>query len=143
VGGAWVTPTRTGVRSLGSGLVWIAPSSRTYPEWYRHGALAWGWTDRGVPLGHDLGGEGWGLRITGFEARGEDEMEARLLVTRRGDENLLAPAARGWGVELRSEGRVGLGAWGNGRVQAAWHLEIGRLGGHGVVAAGLSALYRF
>lgn len=143
LGGEVVTPRDDGIRGLGAELTWMAPSSGSFPEWYRHGALAWGWTDRGVLLGHDLGGEGWGLRVEGFAASGAGEITADLLVARRGGENLLAPDARGWGVEARTEGRWGVGAWAGGRVLVGWHLEAGRLGTHHVLRAGLSAIHRF
>lgn len=132
-----------GVRTVGAELVWIAPSAGTFPEWYRHGALAWGWTDRGVLLGHDLGGQGWGLRAGAFTASDGDEYAADVLVAHRGSENLLAPRAGGWGVEVRSEGRVGVGSWVGGRMLVGWHLRAGRLGDHGLLSAGVSAVHRF
>lgn len=144
VGADLVTPLGDeGVRVLDAGVAWLAPSAGTFPEWYRHGALAWGWTDRGELLGHDLAGEGWGLRLGAFAASGEGEYAAALLLTRRGDENLLAPQARGWGIEVRSEGRKALGSLAGRPVLAGWHVEAGRVGGHELLAGGVSLLYRF
>ncbi|HEX7049316.1 MAG TPA: capsule assembly Wzi family protein [Longimicrobiales bacterium] len=67
------------------------------PPWYQHGPLAEGWTDRGRPLGHPLGGHGhatalrWRLDLpgTGILAGG------RLFRRVRHEENLFAPARRG------------------------------------------------
>jgi hypothetical protein len=67
----------------------------THPPWYRHGDLAEGWTDRGWPLGHPLGGEGrewamyWGAVVRNVWLSG------RAFTRHRGEENLFSPARAG------------------------------------------------
>ena len=78
----------------------FARSTRDYPEWYRHGALGGGWTDRGELLGHALGGHG---HSTSVEARWHDSPRGwiaslRLSALWRGDENLFAPDREGGAV---------------------------------------------
>lgn len=82
----------------GVSLVAIAPPTGTYPAWYRHGALAWGWTDRGTPLGSPLGGDGWGALATWRResAAGGLALGAGPFV--RGGENLFAPDLEGTGL---------------------------------------------
>lgn len=72
------------------------------PPWYRHGALAEGWTDRGRLLGHPLGGHGtqWEVRAS-LDAPGEDARAGgtlRLLRRERRSENLFAPERTGTSV---------------------------------------------
>jgi hypothetical protein len=142
--GAEVAHTRDEqVGTLGTELVWIAPSAKGHPEWYRHGALAWGWTDQGLPLGHELAGEGWGLALRAYRGSSGSDQAARLLLARRGDENLLAPPGAGWGIEVRIEGTKGLGAGGGGPLRVGWRLEAARLGHHDFALASATAIYRF
>lgn len=75
-------------------------SARTYPEWYRHGALGGGWSDDGVLLGHPLGGHG---HETSLAIRRDDAPRGvtaafRVLVRDRGEENLFAPDRAGTAV---------------------------------------------
>ncbi|HZD05185.1 MAG TPA: capsule assembly Wzi family protein, partial [Longimicrobiales bacterium] len=143
LGGEVLRPGEDGFHTLGARIVWIAPSTGSYPEWYRHGALAWGWTDRGVLLGHELGGEGWGLSLDAFRSSGSGEYGVRLLVSRRGEENLLAPPGAGWGVESRLEGRTVLWSRSPGALLAGWRLAAGALPHQRYLAGALSAAYRF
>lgn len=143
LGAELLVPEEEGFRTMGTQLVWIAPSTGSYPEWYRHGALAWGWTDRGVLLGHELGGEGWGLLLDGFRSAEDGEYGARLLVSRRGEENLLAPAAAGWGIEGRIEGTRVLGRPSRGSLLAGGRLAAGALGHQRYLAGEVLVAYRF
>jgi hypothetical protein len=78
-----------------------------HPPWYQHGALAEGWSDRGVLLGHPLGGEGTEASVA---VRGDFFADARWIadvrgwIAHRGPDNLLAPdfAGRSIGGELRA-----------------------------------------
>ena len=130
-------------RTFGAEVVWIAPSARDYPEWYRHGALAWGWTDEGVPLGHDLAGEGWGLRLGTFSGSTLDGYAADLFVTRRGGENLLARDGPGWGVEASLDGRRRVGTLSDGTVLFELRARGGGLEHHRFFAVSASGIYRF
>ncbi|MGH7500374.1 MAG: capsule assembly Wzi family protein [Longimicrobiales bacterium] len=84
----------------------FTPHCCGHPPWYRHGALAEGWTDRGVLLGHASGGEGTeaalGVRADLADAR--VIADARAYIRDRGPENLLAPEfeGRSLGAELRT-----------------------------------------
>jgi hypothetical protein len=85
-----------------------------YPEWYRHGALAEGWTDRGEPIGHALGGHGTEFALV-LDAHGGQRAHAlrtRLRVRDRGRENLFAPEWLGHsaGIALETSIAVGPGA---------------------------------
>jgi hypothetical protein len=75
----------------------FARSTRTYPEWYRHGALGGGWSDDGALLGHPLGGHGHetSLAIRRDDAPHGYTAALRALARRRGDENLFAPDRAG------------------------------------------------
>jgi hypothetical protein len=137
-------PSSSGrTRTFGAEVVWIAPSARDYPEWYRHGALAWGWTDEGVPLGHDLAGEGWGLRLSTLSGSAFDGYAADLFLTRRGGENLLAPAGPGWGVEASLDGRQRVGTLADGTILFELGARGGAIAHHGFFAVSASGVYRF
>jgi hypothetical protein len=75
-----------------------------HPPWYQHGILAEGWSDRGVLLGHPVGGEGseFAVSLYGDFARSRLMTEARVRLAHRGPENLLGPAFEGSaiGVDL-------------------------------------------
>ncbi len=76
---------------------WVASSRKTYPPWYRHGALAWGWTDRGRPLGNPLGGNGKALLVTYRAEPAGTAWEILAGPVERGAENLYAPDLEGLG----------------------------------------------
>jgi hypothetical protein len=86
--------------SLGVEHTFMAPRFRPFSEWYLHGALAEGWTDRGRLLGHPLGGHGWenallfdfATSTAGFLAAG------RVFHRHRGHDNLFAPDWHGHAV---------------------------------------------
>jgi hypothetical protein len=130
-------------RTYGAEVVWIAPSARDYPQWYRHGALAWGWTDEGVLLGHDLAGEGWGLRLSTLSGSAVGEYAADLFLTRRGGENLLAPDGPGWGVEASLDGRRNVGTLSDGTVLIELRARGGGIAHHRFFAVSASGIYRF
>lgn len=120
-------PSLPGAPGVGVGLehAWFAGHCCGNPPWYRHGALGEGWTDRGVPLGHPLGGHG---RETALAVRvaapGRGAfVSGRAYVRHRGEENLFAPDREGGSV-----GGVVRGvAWAAGgvRVHAGVELERG------------------
>jgi hypothetical protein len=92
-------PSIAGVSGLTIGLehVRFPKSCCRYPSWYRHGALAEGWTDRGSLIGHPLGGHGteWSLRWR-FDRPGIGVVSgARIFARTRGAENLYAPDREG------------------------------------------------
>lgn len=82
--------------SLGVEHTSFADSCCGHPPWYQHAALAQGWTDDGVLLGHPLGGNGseWALTWS-VDAPGAGLFEGRFFVRDRSAENLLAPAREG------------------------------------------------
>jgi hypothetical protein len=107
--------------------------------WYQHGALAEGWTDRGLPLGHPLGGHGDQTSIRWrFESPAAGVMAGGALLYRsRGEQNLFAPdhGGRSLGATLSAEATVvaglrlvgdleverGVGWWtGRWNVATAW-----------------------
>ncbi|MEX2283330.1 MAG: capsule assembly Wzi family protein [Gemmatimonadota bacterium] len=88
-----------GAPHLGVGVEAVYFSRRccTYPPWYRHGALADGWTDRGGLLGHPLGGDGTELAMTveWIPTRQNGVASLRLYERHRGVDNLFAPNRAG------------------------------------------------
>lgn len=94
--------------SVGLEHAWFAGHCCGNPPWYRHGALGEGWTDRGVPLGHPLGGHGretaLSLRVAA-PARGAF-VSGRAYVRHRGEENLFAPDRAGASVGAALRGVV-------------------------------------
>jgi capsule assembly protein Wzi len=112
---------------LGVEVAHIAERTGTYPPWYQHGALAYGWTQGGRLLGHSLGGAGTQLAVqwridaprTPLIASGQ------VFVRERRPENLLAPLHQGrsgggrlellvpwWRMQLGLRGDLELGnAW--------------------------------
>lgn len=113
VGALWDGPTPS--LALGGSVTAIASSCCGHPAWYRHAALADGWTKNGVPLGHSLGGNGleaaidWTLDPLSapFSARG------RFIFRDRGSENLYSPDLRGQaiGADLAARAYVGRISW--------------------------------
>jgi hypothetical protein len=81
-----------------------------HPPWYQHGVLAQGWTDRGVLLGHPLGGEGteFVLAVRGDFRDARLITESRLRFSHRGAENLLVPQFEGnaFGIDFHAMARV-------------------------------------
>ncbi len=92
-------------------VTWLAGPTATYPPWYRHGALAWGWTDRGVPLGDPLAGQGLSVAATWGIALPGTAIELGSGLVRRGDHNLLAPDLAGNGLLAELEARGWRGGW--------------------------------
>lgn len=92
-------PSLPMIRKLGVGAqrTQLPGSCCGYPPWYQHGALSDGWTDRGVPLGVPLGGEGseWALRWHYADTQLRVIAGGRLYTRNRGAENLFAPQRRG------------------------------------------------
>ena len=80
---------------VGLEAVHFARRCCTYPPWYRHGALADGWTDRGRLLGHPLGGDGSEAALTGSYTHNL-RVSSRVFVRRRGIDNLFSPDRQGW-----------------------------------------------
>lgn len=129
-------PSLPFLASMSAGLehVRFAGSCCGHPAWYRHRRLGEGWTDRGVVMGHPLGGHGteWALRA-GFLSGGVFA-NTRLFVRDRGEENLFSPDRQGISVGGTVQGGLrimtgelalaasverGRGGW------AAWGVEIG------------------
>jgi hypothetical protein len=112
--------------SVGVGVegVYFGKQAYGYPPWYRHGALADGWTERGRLLGHPLGGDGAEGALS-YQRGGQRFVgQARVYARQRGDDNLFAPARagnsvggsvgfliarRGFQVEANAEGERGNG----------------------------------
>jgi hypothetical protein len=125
---------------LGIEAVQVAGSDKGYPPWYRHGALAWGWTDRGRPLGNPLGGHGWAALATLLATTRESVVQGALGVVHRGSENLFSSGRSHTGVrtstsilayagpaELSLTGVLErIGVW-SGRLEATlvWRLGLG------------------
>jgi hypothetical protein len=80
---------------LGVSGAWLAGPTGTYPPWYRHGALAWGWSDRGEPLGNALGGEASSFLATYRRSSSATLVDASVGVVDRGDSNLYSPDLTG------------------------------------------------
>ena len=101
-----------GLSALGAAAEFTHMTSHCcgHPPWYQHAVLAEGWSDRGVLLGHPLGGEGSELAVTlrGDFARARLITEARFRITHRGEENLLVPEfeGTGTGAELYAMARL-------------------------------------
>jgi hypothetical protein len=124
LGALWAGPSWAEALSIGGSVTGIASSCCGHPRWYFHGALADGWTDRGVLLGHPLGGNGleaafeWALdpATSRVLARG------RFFVRDRGRENLYSPDRHGR--------TGGIEAWlqvmpGGFRLEAGLESEVG------------------
>jgi hypothetical protein len=124
LGALWAGPSWAEALSIGGSVTGIASSCCGHPRWYFHGALADGWTDRGVLLGHPLGGNGleaafdWALdpAMSRVLARG------RFFVRDRGRENLYSPDRHGR--------TGGIEAWlqvmpGRFRLEAGLESEVG------------------
>lgn len=108
--------------TVGVEHTFMAPRFRPFSEWYMHGALAQGWTDRGRLLGHPLGGHGWENAIL-LEYDNALIAGGRLFHRYRGRDNLFSPSWRGAAV--------------GGSVEFEWGI-VGslRLRGHGGVEKG-------
>jgi hypothetical protein len=113
-----------GTAWTGISLTALAPPSGTYPAWYRHGALAWGWTERGTPLGSPLGGHGWSALATWRRVDADGALGFGVGPVFRGEHNLFAPdlEGAGWAATIELD-----------RTFGPWELEVrGRIEGTGV-----------
>jgi hypothetical protein len=104
---AGVTPSSW----TGLTLVWLAGSRRPHPPWYRHGALAWGWTDRGLPLGNPLGGKGLAAVASHRFETPTGGLALGAGVVWRGNENLFAPDLEGVRMHGSVTWLLTLGGW--------------------------------
>jgi hypothetical protein len=86
-----------GVRNVAVGIegVYFGRRVRTYPPWYRHAALADGWSERGRLLGHPLGGDGSEGALLVRYVSATVTAQARGYARQRGVDNLFAPARAG------------------------------------------------
>jgi hypothetical protein len=100
-GGAWTGLT----------LLWLAGSRRSYPPWYHHGALSWGWTERGQPLGSPLGGQALAALATWRAESAAGGLEVAAGVVWRGEENLFSPDLEGAGMRGSLAYTRSFGAW--------------------------------
>jgi hypothetical protein len=80
---------------LGVSSARLAGPTGTYPPWYRHGTLAWGWSDRGEPIGNPLGGEAGALFGTYRRATEATVLDVAAGVVDRGESNLYSPDLAG------------------------------------------------
>ena len=123
--------------SLGVESVAIFESCCGNPRWYRHWLFSQGWTERGVPLGHPLGGRGteWRLYAHGDLLDARLRLRGAALYRERGVENLYYPVRDGRSVggtaraELRARSRadlVGAGSFETGR--GGWRESSAMLG---------------
>jgi hypothetical protein len=129
--------------ALGAGieLVNIPEACCGYPVWYRHGALADGWSDRGRLLGHRLGGAGRELALTldWLHSVADPLISLRAYNRHRFAENLLAPNRAGrstgatlsvmipwrrFALELEADGENGSG-WEAGGLRVLGAYRIG------------------
>jgi hypothetical protein len=127
---------------IGAGVeaIFFTESCCSYPEWYRHGALGDGWSDRGRLLGHPLGGAGreLGLTVNWVRARAQPLIGLRAFARNRSRENLFAPDRLGEsaGAQLTVVA-----------VMRRYHFELKADGeaGHGWQSSGVRVLgaYRF
>ena len=94
--------------SLGVEGVYFGGPDHTYPPWYKHAALADGWSVRGKLLGHSLGGEGKEGALQMQYAVPRVVAQLRGFARERGEENLFAPtrAGRSVGGEVTTVLRV-------------------------------------
>lgn len=84
------------------------------PIWYRHWRFNDGWTHRGVPLGHPLGGHGteWLVHASATLLHARLRLDVRGVTRERGDENVFAPDRAGRsngasiGIAYRSSPRL-------------------------------------
>jgi hypothetical protein len=124
VGALWSSPSWAPALSVGGSVTGIASSCCGHPAWYLHGALSDGWADRGVPLGHPLGGNGLeaGLDV-GFDPIEQPLLaRGRLFIRDRGRENLYSPERHGRTVGFE----VWLQAWlGSMRLEPSFEVELG------------------
>ncbi|MDH3222268.1 MAG: capsule assembly Wzi family protein, partial [Gemmatimonadota bacterium] len=119
--------------------VHISQSCCGNPEWYRHGGLGDGWTDRGRLLGHPLAGQGseWSLAADWDGSRGA--LGARVFHRKRGEENLFAPD---WQGRARG-GELSTSAWIGRQIRASFRsvLEEGTGWRHWEMEAAVSLLW--
>jgi len=124
--------------SLGLGIegTVITPAKDTYPPWYQHIGLGDGWTDRGTPLGHPLGGHGRELLLSVFGTGSDVVFGTAMFVRHRGRFNLFAPDREGDSFGMGVDGT--LYAFGplrvRMRVDAERHHRAGWMWGAGMVA---------
>jgi len=124
---------------LGSGwsgieVTYLASPEQTYPPWYRHGALAWGWTDRGWPLGSLLGGSGAATLLT-YRSEGDGPtIDVRAGPVARTSTNLFSPELEGLGWLAMASVRGAWRTW-------TWSLHgMGQRAGRGAAWATLSLM---
>ena len=124
VGVVWSSPAWARSLSIGGSVTGIASSCCGHPAWYVHGALADGWADGGVPLGHPLGGNGLEAGVdVSFDPIEEPVLaRGRLFIRDRGRENLYALERHG-----RTAGfEAWLQAWlGSFRLEPSFEVEVG------------------
>jgi hypothetical protein len=87
---------------VGLAGTWLAGRRAGHPPWYQHGALAWGWTDRGRPLGSPFGGQAKALLATYRGEWASLALESAAGVVDRGPDNLFAPDLEGAGAHASS-----------------------------------------
>jgi hypothetical protein len=114
-------------------LLWLAGSRRPHPPWYHHGALSWGWTERGLPLGSPLGGQALAALASWRSESALGGLELAAGVVWRGDENLFAPDLKGVGVRGSLAYTRSFGGWeistsgsadGAGEVAGRWSISL-------------------
>ena len=133
VAGEW------GWSPLGSGwtglsVTHLARPEGTYPPWYRHGALAWGWTDRGWPLGSLLGGSGTAALLTYRRDGARLSIDVGAGPVDRSSTNLFSPDLEGRGWLAMGSARGVWRAW-------TWSLHgVGQRAGRGAAWASLSLM---
>jgi hypothetical protein len=140
---------RPGGPWLGVEGVRVERSDNGHPPWYRHGALAWGWTDQGLPLGSPLGGHGWAALATVLATTPGSVVQGALGVVHRGSENLFSSGRSHTGVrtstsilayagpaELSLAGVLErIGTW-SGRLEATLAWRWGRGAGRDATQSG-------
>jgi hypothetical protein len=124
--GASVAAVAHPALTMGAEVTGIARSTGTFPAWYRHGALADGWTDRGMLLAHPLGGNGIEAGLTWQVDPESSPMIAsgRLYARDRGSENLFSPDRHGASAGAEFRLRLQTTSW--LRVDGAADVEWGR-----------------
>ena len=127
--------------SAGVEAIFFTESCCSYPEWYRHGALGDGWSDRGRLLGHPLGGAGreLALSVNWLGTNTEPVIGLRAFGRNRSRENLFAPDRLGesvgarltaivpirrFRVELNADGETGQG-WKSGGMRVLGAYRFG------------------
>lgn len=94
------------VLALGLERASFAGSCCGNPPWYRHGGFIAGWTDSRIPLGHELGGQGYEWRAWSDAAVSGTLMTMETFFRKRYSENLYAPTREGSSAGVRLTGTV-------------------------------------